>query len=196
MSAQTNYYPLLKRWCVHSIVHSNACVKTPNSIIKSYRKHSAQSDLKHKRYSTLMIFMQILELFFVFCPTVDFWYNQLITNHPDKPIWKIYKHQQTNKTIWRGNKCPWKFTKLSGELTNLTNDKPISWRCMHYWHQNLSVLIQNSDNATLSTFCAVSAWRMCSKWILMPVFLPGGHLIRTIYIDRIFAFFWPPTCPF
>ena len=103
---RTNYYPLLKRWCAHTILHACACMKTPNSIVKSYKEHSlkvsAQSDLKHKWYSTLMIFMQILELFFVFCPTVDFWYNQLITNHPDKSIWKIYKHQKTKKPIWRG----------------------------------------------------------------------------------------------
>ena len=55
--------------------------------------------------------MQILELFFVFCPTVDFWSNQLIKNHPDKPILKIYKHEQTKKPIWRGQQMPLKVYK-------------------------------------------------------------------------------------
>ena len=131
---RTNYYPLLKKWCAHKIVHAHACVKTPNSIVKSYKEHSlkvsAQSDHKHKRYSTLMILNLKFWNFFLSCPTVDFWDNQLITNHPNKPIWKIYKHQQTNKPIWRVNKCPWMFTNLSGELRNLTNHKPISGRCM------------------------------------------------------------------
>ena len=66
---QTTKYLLLKRRFARSIVHAHVCVKTPKSIVKSYKEHSlkvsAQSDHKHKRYSTLMILMQILELFFI-----------------------------------------------------------------------------------------------------------------------------------
>ena len=125
---RTNYYPLLKKWWARSIVHAHVCVKTPKSIVKSYKEHSlkvsAQSDHKHKRYRTLMILIQILKLF-LSCPTVDFWDNQLITNHPNKPIWKIYKHNKQTNLSEGVNKCPWKFTNLSG---NLTNHKPISGR--------------------------------------------------------------------
>ena len=34
---RTNYYPLLKRWCVHKM-DAHVCMKTPNSIVKSYKE--------------------------------------------------------------------------------------------------------------------------------------------------------------